>query len=69
MLDPEFKESGAEQITTMINESYESFSYLNKLKSRAMYQLFQELREPFETDNKVNIIDYNWHVDGILKNS
>ena len=28
-----------------------------------------ELRQPFETDNKKNIIDYNWHVDGILKNS
>jgi hypothetical protein len=28
-----------------------------------------ELKSPFETDSKKNIIDYNWHVDGILKNS
>ena len=27
------------------------------------------LKQPFETDLKSNIIDYNWHVDGILKNS
>jgi hypothetical protein len=27
------------------------------------------LKQPFETDDKSNIIDYNWHVDGILKNS
>ena len=28
-----------------------------------------ELRQPLEIDDKTNIIDYNWHVDGILKNS
>lgn len=27
------------------------------------------MRAPFETDEKSNIIDYNWQVDGILKNS
>jgi succinylglutamate desuccinylase len=32
-------------------------------------KIFKKLREPFETDEKSNIIDYNWHVDGILKNS
>lgn len=53
----------------MINDSYESFSYLSKLKSKKMQELFNELKKPFETDNKINIIDYNWHVDGILKNS
>lgn len=28
-----------------------------------------EMRQPFQTDDKDNVIDYNWHVDGILKNS
>lgn len=31
--------------------------------------LFSKIREPFETDYRENIVDYNWHVDGILKNS
>jgi len=31
--------------------------------------MFVKIRDPFETDQKSNIIDYNWHVDGILKNS
>ena len=52
-----------------MGDSYESFSYLGKIQIKYMQQLFKELREPFETDNKDNIIDYNWHVDGILKNS
>lgn len=30
---------------------------------------FREMRRPFQTDAKKNIIDYNWHVDSILKNS
>lgn len=31
--------------------------------------IYAMIREPYETDEKKNIIDYNWHVDGILKNS
>lgn len=27
------------------------------------------MRQPFQTDSKENVVDYNWHVDGILKNS
>jgi benzoyl-CoA reductase/2-hydroxyglutaryl-CoA dehydratase subunit BcrC/BadD/HgdB len=30
---------------------------------------FYVMRLPFQTDDKKNIIDYNWHVDGIIKNS
>ncbi|CDW84749.1 UNKNOWN [Stylonychia lemnae] len=69
LLDPQFRESGAEQIKTQMNHSYESFSYLSNISTRRIQELFNELRQPFETDNKINIIDYNWHVDGILKNS
>eukprot|EP00347_Sterkiella_histriomuscorum_P022834 403336976 len=69
LLDPEFKDSGAENIRKNFGESYESFSYLTNISTCRLQELFNELRQPFETDNKINIIDYNWHVDGILKNS
>ena len=49
--------------------SYESKSYLQRLGLAKLNKIFKKLREPFETDEKENIIDYNWHVDGILKNS
>lgn len=52
-----------------LNENYEVYSYLSTLKIRDLQKVFNKLREPFETDQKSNIIDYNWHVDGILKNS
>ena len=48
---------------------YESFSYLAKISLRKLHKLFEKIRTPFQTDEKRNIIDYNWHVDGILKNS
>jgi hypothetical protein len=69
LMDPDFRDSGGDMIRNQMNAHYESFSYLAKLKTRQLFVLFQELREPFETDNRVNIVDYNWHVDGILKNS
>ena len=31
--------------------------------------MYNELRRPLETDDRDNIIDFNWHVDGILRNS
>jgi hypothetical protein len=34
-----------------------------------LHQKFLELRSPFQTDVPGNVIDYNWHVDGIIKNS
>lgn len=27
------------------------------------------MRAPFQTDERANVVDYNWQVDGILKNS
>jgi hypothetical protein len=27
------------------------------------------MRAPFQTDERSNVVDYNWQVDGILKNS
>lgn len=48
---------------------YEGRSYLVGLGLKKINKIFRKLREPFETDEKSNIIDYNWHVDGILKNS
>lgn len=48
---------------------YEGKCYLGRLKLAKINKIFRKLREPFETDEKENIIDYNWHVDGILKNS
>ncbi len=49
--------------------NYERFSYLKNLKISKLNKLFRKLREPIESDKRANIIDYNWHVDGILKNS
>lgn len=65
LLDPFFRETDKEPDL----ERYESCCYLFNLKLREMNRFFKLLREPFETDDKSNIIDYNWHVDGILKNS
>lgn len=53
----------------MILDNYELYSYLSQLKIRDLQKVFRKVREPFETDKKTNILDYNWHVDGILKNS
>ena len=68
LLDPEYKR-GEDRIKNELAGYYESFSYLNNIDLRKMQKLFLQLKQPFETDNKKNIIDYNWHVDGILKNS
>lgn len=48
---------------------YESMSFLGELKMNAIHRTFMELRMPFQIDKNENIIDYNWHVDSILKNS
>ncbi|TNV83044.1 hypothetical protein FGO68_gene16524 [Halteria grandinella] len=50
-------------------EIYEQFSYLNGLKLKDIHQKFHEMRAPFQTDERANVVDYNWQVDGILKNS
>jgi len=57
------------QSNEAIKQNYERFSYLRGLKIRDLQVIFLKLRQPFETDIRSNIIDYNWHVDGILKNS
>ena len=44
-------------------------SFLSDLKMRQIHEVFQELRKPFQIDATANVVDYNWHVDGILKNS
>lgn len=49
-------------------EIYEQFSYLSELKLRDIHQKFMEMRAPFQTDRE-NVVDYNWQVDSILKNS
>ena len=50
-------------------ENYEQFSYLVNLKVKDIHMKFGEMRLAFQNDDKDNVIDYNWHVDGILKNS
>lgn len=62
-----FRESSS--ANNLFGENYEQFSYLNELKMSDIYKKFFDMRQPFQTDSKKNIIDYNWHVDGILKNS
>lgn len=44
-------------------------SFLFNLKMPSIHNTFKELRVPFQIDKNENVIDYNWHVDGILKNS
>lgn len=36
LLDPEFKESGGEQIRNNFGESYESFSYLTNIGTKRL---------------------------------
>ena len=70
MLNPDFEGQGlGDKFQSDFAETYESFSYLYNINTRDLQKLFLELRKPFEVDEKENIIDYNWHVDGILKNS
>ena len=49
--------------------NYESKYYLRNFGISKLNKLFKKLRMPFETDEKRNIIDFNWHVDKILKGS
>jgi len=42
---------------------------LSKINVKKLHRIFKAMRTPLEVDKKSNIIDYNWHVDGILKNS
>lgn len=51
------------------DSKYESMSFLSNLKMSTIHRTFQDLRVPFQIDKNENVIDYNWHVDGILKNS
>lgn len=48
---------------------YEKRSCLAALGSIDMNRIFNALRKPLERDRRSNIVDYNWHVDKILKNS
>lgn len=34
-----------------------------------MNQLFKKLKQPQQTEKVDNVVDYNWIVDGVLKNS
>ena len=38
-------------------------------RTEDLHIVFKELSKPFQDDVKENVIDYNWHVDSILKNS
>lgn len=44
-------------------------SFLNDFKSGTLHDIFKSLSLPFQNDEKERVIDYNWHVDSILKNS
>jgi hypothetical protein len=48
---------------------YESQSYLQNLSSAKLNRLLMKLKKPLETDQRGNIIDLNWSVDWIMKNS
>jgi hypothetical protein len=48
---------------------YEAQSYLQNLSSAKMNKLLMKLKRPLETDQRGNIIDLNWSVDWIMKNS
>ena len=61
--------SEREEVSFNLEIGYEARSCLASLKLAQINKIFKLLRKPLETDEKVNIIDYNWHVDGILKNS
>jgi hypothetical protein len=50
-------------------ENFESFSYLRDLNMNDIHRKFFQMRSPLQTDALHNVIDYNWQVDGILKNS
>ena len=39
------------------------------LKIKTQNKLFKKIKHPLENDELNNIVDYNWLVDGILKNS
>lgn len=49
------------------NQDGENFP--NKLSLKRMNKFFNKIRKPLEKDKKVNVINYNWVVDGILKSS
>jgi hypothetical protein len=51
------------------NLRYEGRSVLARLNLQKVNRLFERLRQPLETDEKCRIIDFNWQVDKILKNS
>ncbi len=44
-------------------------SILNDLSIKDLHEKYKDMKQPFQTDSKENVIDYNWHVDSILKNS
>lgn len=67
LLAPEFE--SLKTMGDMNGYPYESMSFLNNLKMSQIHMTFKELRVPFQIDKNENVIDYNWHVDGILKNS
>ena len=54
---------------TSTQPPYEAQSYLQNLSSAKMNKLLMKLKRPLETDQRGNIIDLNWSVDWIMKNS
>ena len=55
--------------TTSTQAPYEAQSYLQNLSSAKLNKLLMKLKKPLETDQRGNIIDLNWSVDWIMKNS
>jgi hypothetical protein len=55
--------------TTLPKAPYEAQSYLQNLSSAKLNRLLMKLKKPLETDQRGNIIDLNWSVDWIMKNS
>lgn len=59
----------AKDDATLTQPPYEAHSYLQNLTSAKLNKLLMKLKKPLETDQRGNIIDLNWSVDWIMKNS
>jgi hypothetical protein len=59
-------------VTTSVPDEappYESQSYLQHLSAAKLNKILMKLKRPLETDQRENIINLNWSVDWIMKNS
>lgn len=55
--------------SSALNPAKEEKMNLNTISFKEMNATFKLLRQPYELDTKSKVVDYNWVVDGILKNS